>query len=378
MKLSFYTRLTGTGAGGAYLKNNTPTPLANSPSTQLKSTHNVDKFSSEVLKTLKESLKPAAPEPEPPPPKKKKKSWWKRLWGGVKKAFSGVKKAFTAVKKFLNTLGEKVGNWVSKGIGKTFGKVVGWIVRVAITGLTRGVELLLLKPLKVAWDILSHPVKVTIDSIKAIIAFCKNPLKALKDAAAWIVSKAMFEFMKGVSSIQTLLGLETAGRSLKPEEIEKLRSIYGDSIDYSQVVIKEGNLGVIGMAAKVPFVVGNTIYVPADYELDEGTLVHEMMHVWQYQNGGIDYMAKAVYAQTWGASDPFGRHTGYYYEKDVAEGKPFEKLSPEQQAALIERAVVDGVLPPEDPPKKFKINGVDYTAYVLDAWEMVKAGKGAP
>jgi len=140
-------------------------------------------------------------------------------------------------------------------------------------------------------------------------------------------------------------------------------------------------------------------------------------------------MGKAVAAQWWG---PKGANysRGYFYQDDVIAGKPFEKLNPEQQAQLMEEAFKKGVVPP-DPLKSltsqkqtelmeaaiqdglvpagtsfknltpqqraqltpyavergfasaqppFIPNGtnLDITAYVLRAWEMIRAGKGAP
>jgi chitinase len=161
-----------------------------------------------------------------------------------------------------------------------------------------------------------------------------------------------------------------------------LRSVYGDSIDFSKVVLKEGKAGLITtFNPDRPFVVGNTIYVPSG-KLDPSTLVHEMMHVWQYQNGGIDYMGNAVAAQLWGPQNPNGGSRGYYYEGDLAAGKPFEKLNAEQQAQLIQDAFRKGVVPPKNPQQQFIINvngtPVNFTRYVLQAWNMVNAGKGAP
>jgi len=92
-------------------------------------------------------------------------------------------------------------------------------------------------------------------------------------------------------------------------------------------------------------------------------------------------MGKAVAAQWWG---PKGANysRGYFYQDDVIAGKPFEKLNPEQQAMLIQRAFEAKALPPNSPDS-FKIKGsngteVDVLAYVLRAWEMIKAGQGVP
>jgi len=242
----------------------------------------------------------------------------------------------------------------------------------------------------------------------------------------------MYKGIKAVSSIQEFLGIEPKGKPLSAEQIEMLRGVYGDSIDYSKVEIKEAK-GLIGaFNSSSYFVVGNTIYVPPGKELKGDLLVHEMAHVWQYQNGGVDYMGKAVAAQWWGPEGE-GYSKGYYYKGDILSGKPFERLNPEQQAELMQDACKWGVVPPDFhenqihqynelssaqkdqlyqdavrdgilprlPPNtdlskeakaklvqyaankglissqiKFYINGVDYTAYVLRAQEMIKAGKG--
>lgn len=170
---------------------------------------------------------------------------------------------------------------------------------------------------------------------------------------------------KGVSAIQTLVGLEPVGRKLTDEEIRVLRQVYGDSIDYDQVRIKEGFSG-IWSANDRAFVHGNTVYMK-DNVIDEHLLVHEMAHVWQFQNGGSDYMSEALTSQWWG--------NGYDWEKSVP-GTPFEELEPEQQAELLADAYASGFF--DGTGKRFIRGGVDYTDYLLDALEKVQSGQGAP
>jgi hypothetical protein len=100
---------------------------------------------------------------------------------------------------------------------------------------------------------------------------------------------------KGVSAVQTLIGLEPVGRKLTSDEIEALKKVYGDSIDYSAVRIKEGKAGLFSLNNR-PFVHGNTIYMKEN-AVDKHTLIHEAGHVWQHQNGGTDYMTEALWAQ---------------------------------------------------------------------------------
>jgi hypothetical protein len=172
---------------------------------------------------------------------------------------------------------------------------------------------------------------------------------------------------RAISAIQTLVGLEPVGRKLTDDEIETLKKVYGNSIDYSKVRIKEGDAGLMG-AGGTAFTHGNTIYIPKDsLPLKEDLLVHEMGHVWQHQNGGSDYMSEALWAQKVG--------DGYDWQKGVAEGKSWSELNPEQQAELLQDAQLNGFFANENG--KFEKDGVDYTQYLKDALKQVRAGQGA-
>ncbi|MCB9645986.1 MAG: hypothetical protein H6730_05210 [Deltaproteobacteria bacterium] len=171
---------------------------------------------------------------------------------------------------------------------------------------------------------------------------------------------------KGISAIQTLIGLEPPGRKLTDAEIAELKKVYGDSIDYDQVRIKEGFSGLFSTNDR-PFAHGNTLYMK-DQTVDQELLTHEMMHIWQYQNGGSDYMSEALVSQWWGK--------GYDWEASVP-GTPWEDLEPEQQAEFMEKAWASGFF--NDPEhNSFIWNGVDYTDYLKDALKKVRAGEGAP
>jgi hypothetical protein len=176
---------------------------------------------------------------------------------------------------------------------------------------------------------------------------------------------------RAVSAIQTLIGVEPAGRKLTGDEIETLRKVYGDSIDYSRVRIKEGDAGLFSTTGRA-FAHGDTIYIPKeDLPLTKDLLVHEMAHVWQHQNGGTDYMSEALWAQYFG--------DGYEFEKALDEGKSWEQLNPEQQGEFLQHAQRAGFFDNPDPNRRFIAdNGKDYTAQLNEALRQVRAGKGAP
>lgn len=171
---------------------------------------------------------------------------------------------------------------------------------------------------------------------------------------------------KGISAIQTMVGLEPPGRKLTDAEITDLKAVYGDSIDYSQIRIKEGFSGVFSANGR-PFTHGNTIYMK-DNAVTPELMAHEMMHVWQFQNGGTDYMSEALTSQWWGK--------GYDWESSVP-GTAWEDLEPEQQAEFMEQVFASGYL--TDPAvTTFMHNGQDISAYVDEAVAKIKNGEGAP
>ena len=333
MKLSL---LSGMGKSGV-VENKQALPLQ--AKLQPAKLQSIDSFDGGMLKSPPVAAPAKAAVSTTASAKPKKQGFFSKLWGGIKSAAKAVGNALVGA---------------AKAVGK------------AVVGAAKAVGNAVVGAAKVVGNALASAGKKVFETISSPI---------------------MYGGLKALSAIQETLGLEPKGKLLSARQIEMLRSVYGDSIDYSKVVIKEGKAGLISAAnPSRAFVVGNTIYAPSG-EISDSTLVHEMMHVWQYQNGGVGYMGKAVSAQLWGPTNANGGERGYYYEDDILAGKPFEKLNPEQQAQLIQDAFSARpgrkILPPTNPPGRFTIQGsgnteVDITAYVLRAWDMVKAGKGVP
>lgn len=173
---------------------------------------------------------------------------------------------------------------------------------------------------------------------------------------------------RALSAVQTLIGVEPPGRKLSADEIATLRQVYGDSIDYSQIRLKEGNSGLFSTTGRA-FTHGNTIYIPKEnLPLTKDLLVHEAAHVWQHQNGGTDYMSEALWAQYLG--------DGYDFEKALKEGKSWSQMNPEQQGEFLQQAQLSGFF--DGPGRRFRYNGTDYTEQLNEALRQVRAGKGAP
>lgn len=299
---------------------------------------------------------------------------------------------FNAVAPVLTTAAKFVGNVVERGIDAGRSLVNG--VVEGATGLIRSVaegawqtvqgvgKMLNPAPLLKVFqgDFAGAWQDVKSNFVSGITDVGRGLLKATVQAAADTFIVAL---SSGVSAVQTLVGLEPPSRALNNQEIAELRKVYGDTIDYSQIRLKEGNLGLNQLLA--PHTVGNTIYIPegsldknsSTYAADRNQLlVHETAHVWQYQNGGTDYISESLYNQAKGAIGGGSRNEAYEFEQPIRDGKSWTELNPEQQAHLIEEAYVKGLF--DDPNARFIFDdGSDQTAFVRDAIEQMRAGRGA-
>jgi hypothetical protein len=94
-----------------------------------------------------------------------------------------------------------------------------------------------------------------------------------------------------------------------------------------------------------------------------GTLIHELGHVWQYQNGGLAYIPLSLIAQLKGFLKSGSRDAAYNWEAADAAGLPWEKWNPEQQASAMEyynyylRLSRTRLLSPEEQKKLSTLTG---------------------
>jgi hypothetical protein len=139
--------------------------------------------------------------------------------------------------------------------------------------------------------------------------------------------------------LDTLIG-QYHERRLSADEIQSLRRVYGDTIDYGAVRVRRG--GVSDSATSRPYVVDNTIWMPAKYFDANGSLtpvgitelVHEVAHVWQYQRSGPGYLGEALAAQARYGSGLVGTGGAYDWVAELNRGKSFETMNVEAQGEM--------------------------------------------
>jgi hypothetical protein len=135
----------------------------------------------------------------------------------------------------------------------------------------------------------------------------------------------------------------TRSRKLTTTEIAYAKDVFKESIDYSEITITRDSM----IATGAPKTIGNTIHLRSDWghfkedsldltQTGLETLIHEMGHVWQYQNGGLAYIPESLWAQLKGAISGGSRNVAYNWREAVRGGTPWEEWNPEQQAEAIE------------------------------------------
>ena len=127
-------------------------------------------------------------------------------------------------------------------------------------------------------------------------------------------------------------------RRLEPHEIAYAREIFGDAIDYDAVRITRGSM----LATFSATAVGNRInlqpvhFAGGTVSLSEAgmlVLIHELAHVWQYQQTGFRYVISSLSAQFWAWIKTGSRRGAYDWRK--ALHTPWPRWNAEQQAQCI-------------------------------------------
>ncbi|MEZ0262962.1 MAG: hypothetical protein ACAH80_18300 [Alphaproteobacteria bacterium] len=130
---------------------------------------------------------------------------------------------------------------------------------------------------------------------------------------------------------------EGQSRPLTAGEIELAKSVYGSSVDYSQVRVHRKPWLIVGqpettaMSPDGHMHFPSAIYVDDFSKGDRGLFIHEMAHVWQKQNKITDPVLEGIslFFGNWG-------NYGNSYNHTVDPKKDLLDYNMEQQGRLIE------------------------------------------
>lgn len=127
-------------------------------------------------------------------------------------------------------------------------------------------------------------------------------------------------------------------RSLTSGEIALARGVFGDAIDYSQVRVTAGKFLPFQPRGTAMAPEGN-LYMYGCYSDDfsqmplsqQGHFIHEMTHVWQFQNRILHPVAAAIELNL--------RHAFNYkasYDYKLSAGRDLLEYNMEQQASIVQ------------------------------------------
>jgi hypothetical protein len=250
------------------------------------------------------------------------------VMGGIKAAGSAIAEGAQAVGHAVATAGEAIWNglqWVGKQLWSkvtgVYERIMHWVMRLParlarlVTGLWEGVKTM--HPWALEWWESLGKADTWTGFLQWLGANFLQVLEALGIGEAY---ETAMDFVKFNT------------RELSGGELSKAHSVFGASIDLGLVRVDEH--AALGPAftnrAYTSFhTINNWGSVP------DATLIHELTHVWQYQQAGAIYMAQAAHAQI-----QFGSAA---YDFDVHElrtakqdGRGFLSFNREKQAQIVE------------------------------------------
>lgn len=124
--------------------------------------------------------------------------------------------------------------------------------------------------------------------------------------------------------------LNSKVRSLNTHEKQQAHAVFGQSIPLHLVTLNPDSFPVKKKQA-IAFVSFYTVNCYGD--IPDCMLIHELVHVWQYERHGSAYISEALWAQHWGGGYDYG---GIEPLKMYSEGKRLGAFNFEQQADIIE------------------------------------------
>jgi hypothetical protein len=139
---------------------------------------------------------------------------------------------------------------------------------------------------------------------------------------------------------------ETSTRGLSALEVFVGRSVFLDTIDWGDVVISDGS-GLGGSTFTNAGWGEDVIYVGRhEYlALPHGTLIHELVHVWQGENDGITglaYKLNSLVHQGYHTVAGHGRNAAYTYHRSDLGKRGWDAFSTEEQAQIVQDWFVRG------------------------------------
>jgi hypothetical protein len=209
----------------------------------------------------------------------------------------------------------------------------------------------------------------------------------VKDVTYAAIGLLIFLVLRLVDIVQTVIRVQPAKRPLTRAERALLFPIFRESLAYDAIEIVAGSAGLLTLSGRA-FTMGFTIYMPSP---GNDTLVHECVHVWQFEFSGFRYIGNSALNQL--DSIAFNKsYDPYAWTGAIDAGATWYTLgSAEAQAQLVQDVFNDGefvfndpMAPPDAAPgaffqedakagmNRFLFAGKTYTETADAAWRILR------
>ncbi len=131
--------------------------------------------------------------------------------------------------------------------------------------------------------------------------------------------------------IETVLDwIKIRTRSISKEEKQLIVDVFGKKIPVHLIGMDPASIPAIRRKT-VAYVLFHTVNF--DINIPDTTLIHELVHVWQYRRYGSVYITESIWAQKWGGGYNYG---GLESLKKFCDDPGLSAFNFEQQADIIE------------------------------------------
>jgi hypothetical protein len=268
-------------------------------------------------------------------------SWIKKAVKKVKKA---VKAVVNAVEEVVSDVVEGIGNAIEDGLG-WLGDRVPWVggafkwLGAVVSSVTDFVAAVVKGVVAIVAGVVGGLVTMLVGVFVGIFTGDWSVLgDGFRQLVSGIVGGGLLILGKLVAVVQSVFHLQAFERTLTDIETEMVRRVFAESIALYNVRLIEGWAGLYSLNSR-PFTLGNTIYLKSvDTSSEPEILIHECVHVWQYQNNGASYIGGALGAQAFIPDE-------YNWERDIARGNlNWVDFNKEAQGKFLEDLWTDGSL----------------------------------
>src|SRR5262245_1528675 len=225
-------------------------------------------------------------------------AWWDDVASAVASAAEAVGDAVEAavngVAEVVGDAAETAGNLVQDGLNAIAGSgpltgIAGWL-----GGIISGVaKLFVANVIKGAWGLVGGVIGGVIKVLGGLITgHWDLAVRGLVDIFSSFIGGFLSVGAALLSLVQTIVPFNSDERPLTRAEKDVLKNVFRDSLALYNVRIKNTS------GLRTIFTLGNTIYCSSPgLNIPIQILVHECVHVWQYQNLGYRYLVDALGAQ---------------------------------------------------------------------------------